>query len=233
MLAVLRSSRLAFQPALRLRALLPGSPSWLYLTRETECVIEGYWRSGNTFAADTFLRAQRRPTKVMFHTHAAATILNAVRYGTPVLLLARHPLDAITGRVLMASRLPLGCAVREYVHFYRALQPLFDRVVCGTFEDVTTDLGGLIGRVNARFGTVFRLPVAGNEGVIAATADLPRFAALTPEQMRAIRESVRERVKGDAQFPAALDIYRSFSEARDRQTPHPTDAPVSRVAHLV
>ena len=48
-------------------------------------------------------------------------------------------------------------AVREWLRFYRALRPLQDGFVLATFDEVTTDFGGVIACVNDRFNTTFSL----------------------------------------------------------------------------
>lgn len=58
---------------------------------DTELVIEGFERSGNTFAVVAFETAQPRPVKTAHHLHAAAQVVSAVRMGVPTLLLIRPP----------------------------------------------------------------------------------------------------------------------------------------------
>src|SRR4029077_564389 len=45
--------------------------------------------------------------------------------------------------------------MRNWVRFYRSIQDVRNDVVVATFEDVTTDFGSGIDRLNARFGTSF------------------------------------------------------------------------------
>src|SRR5205814_3293356 len=59
---------------------------------ETEVVIEGFPRSGNTFAVAAFHYAQRpRDVKIAHHAHVPAQLLSAVRLGLPAVVLVRDP----------------------------------------------------------------------------------------------------------------------------------------------
>jgi hypothetical protein len=49
----------------------------------------------------------------------------------------------------------MRAALTTYVRFYRALEPYASGLLTATFPQVTGDLGGVIRRLNARFGTNF------------------------------------------------------------------------------
>jgi len=125
------------------------------LRDDTELVIDGFMRSGTTFAFTAFEQAQPRKVRVAHHAHAPAQVLGAVRQGTPVLLLVRRPEDAVRSLVVRLPYLTLGRALRSYARFHRPLVPLRAQIVVGTFEEATTDLGSLVRRVNDRYGTDF------------------------------------------------------------------------------
>jgi hypothetical protein len=122
---------------------------------ETDIVIEGYPRSGNTFAITAFGSAQSRAVRVAHHEHAAAQVIAAARAGTPTLVLIREPEDAVLSLIIQQPHLSLRQALRAYVRFYRPLVPHRDRFVLATFHEVTTDFGAVTRRVNDRFGTDF------------------------------------------------------------------------------
>ena len=74
-----------------------------YLERDTQLLIDGYFRSGNTFALRAFSVAQPAPVKIACHTHAAATIKLAVKRNIPALILLRAPADTAVSAVLKCS----------------------------------------------------------------------------------------------------------------------------------
>ncbi|WP_171470432.1 hypothetical protein [Frigoriglobus tundricola] len=185
------------------------------MTGDTELVIEGYWRSGNTYAARAFETAQDRPVRIAFHTHAAATVRKGVRLNRPVLVLARHPLDAASGRMFLAPRLSLEHALREYIRFYQAIEPLAAGYVRATFEQVTADYGAVIARVNDRFGTAFRLPGRPGHALSdvpqSPTCRLPRLASICQERVAEVRERLRARMRNSSLLQTAERVYQAFS----------------------
>jgi hypothetical protein len=128
-----------------------------YPTDQTEIVIEGFPRTGNTFAVIAFQAAQPRVISIAHHVHAPAPILDAVRRRTPAIVLVREPEEAVLSFVLRLPELSLRQALRSYVRFYRPLARRRGGFVVGAFDRVVTDLGSVIREVNQRFGTDFVL----------------------------------------------------------------------------
>jgi hypothetical protein len=141
-------------PAARLRGhgVLVRSPG-------VRVLIEGYPRSANSFTVAAFARAQGWPGsgggRIAHHTHAPAHVLEAIRRGIPAIVLLRDPADAVLEFVVVKPDLSIRQALRGYLRFYAPLVAHADGFVTARFEEVTTDLGAVIARVNERFGTSF------------------------------------------------------------------------------
>jgi hypothetical protein len=130
--------------------------------RETDCVIEGFPRSGNSFAVAAFRLAQPRPARLAHHFHAPAQIIAAARHGIPILVLIRQPKAAVSSLAIRQPYISIAMALREYLGFYAAILPLRDRFVVGSFEEVTTDFGKVMQKVNHAFSANFS-PFVHNE----------------------------------------------------------------------
>jgi hypothetical protein len=163
--AILRQAR---QARYSVRYLLNGYPA-IYLPlarlrhgaredrlvrRDTELVIEGFGRSGNTFAVVAFQLVQDRPVRVVHHTHAAAQIIRAVKLGIPTVLLVRDPVDTAVSH-MMYRNVAAPAALRAWSRYHRRLISYRGGFVAARFEVSTTDLGAVIREVNRRFGTSF------------------------------------------------------------------------------
>jgi hypothetical protein len=122
---------------------------------ETEVLIEGYPRSANSFAVAAFEMAQGRRTRIAHHTHAPAHVMVAIRLGVPTIVLIREPDGCVPEFLLVRRGLSIGQALRGYLRFYRPLLDRRDGFVTGAFDQITTDLGSVMRRVNDRFGTDF------------------------------------------------------------------------------
>lgn len=126
----------------------------LLVTRDTGLVIEGFGRSGTTFANFAFLSAQTRPVKTVHHTHAVAQIIVAARMGIPTLLIVKPPLEAALSH-MVRHQVPAGPPLNAWIRFHRRVLPYLDRVVVISFQKMTTDFGAVVRRINDKFGTSF------------------------------------------------------------------------------
>jgi len=124
------------------------------ISTTTELLIDGYFRSANTFSVHAFQLSQEKPVRLAHHLHAPAQLITAARRGIPTLLLLRNPDGAILSE-LQYDNVAIPDALEAYTRFYTCLLPYLDKFVVGEFEQVTHDFGGVIRRVNERFGTSF------------------------------------------------------------------------------
>jgi sulfotransferase family protein len=121
----------------------------------TDVVIDGFMRSAGTFAVVGFQLAQNGRVRVAHHVHAAAHLIAAARLGTPTLLTVREPESTFVSNLLWDPLLTPRQCLTLYAEFYERLLPFRDRFVVATFDEVTSDLGAVIRRVNERSGTSF------------------------------------------------------------------------------
>jgi hypothetical protein len=155
--------------------------------RHTELVIEGFPRSGTSFAVAAFLRAQGRPVRVSHHVHAPANLIEAVRLRVPALLVVRHPEGAVVDWCLSKSALTLPQGLRGWIRFHDPVLPISPRIVVATDEQVRTRFDEVVREVNTRFGTEFVEPV------------------LSPERAReAEEEAARDRERLGGRGPSVL-----------------------------
>jgi hypothetical protein len=122
----------------------------------TEIVIEGYPRSGNTFAQIAFRLVQPRSVEIAHHLHMPAQVLWAVQHDIPAIVLIREPVDAVVSLVIgLYGEECIAMAFRNYLRVYRPLLPVRDRVVICRFQELVSDFEPVVNRVNAKWGTSF------------------------------------------------------------------------------
>ena len=137
------------------RLLTPESARDRAVTDRTQLVIEGFPRSGNTFAAKAFALSQTRPVVVASHVHLPAQVKVAVRKGVPTMVLIRDPADAAVSMAIADAHHRVEHLVDYWAHYHREIRPLCGELLLVTFEEATTDFGAVVDRLNARFGTAF------------------------------------------------------------------------------
>jgi hypothetical protein len=121
---------------------------------DSALLIEGFPRCANTFAVFAFQTAQRRPVRVAHHLHAPAHVVEAVDLGVPALVLIRPPQDTVISTVIW-WRVGVAPALAAYARFYEHVLPYRDACVVGPFDQVTSDFGAVIDRLNRRYATRF------------------------------------------------------------------------------
>ena len=127
------------------------------VTPDKQVVIEGFPRSGNSFARRAFIMAQDETfdvTSIAHHLHVPAQVVRAAQLRIPTLVLIRKPKDAVLSLVIR-DPISVDQALRYYISFYETSEKYRDAYVLGLFEEVTEDFGEIIRRINNRFKTTF------------------------------------------------------------------------------
>lgn len=147
-----------FFPIVRYRRRNRPDPHWLkpdLTAPDTDIVIEGFPRSGNTFAVVAFQISQPQRLKVAHHHHAPAQVLRAVQLGLPALVLLRDAPAAVVSLHLRQPELSLARLLRGYIRFHRPLLPHVSSLSIATFDEVISDFGGVVDRLNQQAQTRF------------------------------------------------------------------------------
>lgn len=121
----------------------------------TDVVIEGFPRSANTFAVVAFVLAQPSAPSVAHHLHVPAQVLEGARMGIPTMVLVRDPDEAVLSHVIRRPHISLRQGYRDYVRFHQGVLPMMGRVVVVSFEQVTSDFGAAVRRLNQVFDSSF------------------------------------------------------------------------------
>jgi hypothetical protein len=122
---------------------------------ETKLVIDGFTRSGVTFAVIAFQTSQREPVRVAHTLHAPAHVAAAVRRRTPTLVTIRDPEAAVLSAIIREPYVTAEQGLRSWIRFYTRILPYRDGFVLGMFDEVVSDYGGVIRQINDKFGTQF------------------------------------------------------------------------------
>lgn len=199
-----------------LRAARRVRRDWV-VTAHSDVCIDGYPRSGNSFAVRAF-RHLNPDARIAHHVHLPAQIDTAARLGTPCAVLIREPEDAISSLILFSERtLFPSVLLWSYARFYRRLECHRDRVVVLPFNSVITDPSCVVRQLNARFGTSFEHEGLGaddhaqvlNElrGEERRRGDSTMRSATPSTEKRALKEVARKAVLADPRFEAARNLY--------------------------
>lgn len=121
------------------------------LGKQTDLVIEGFPRSGNTFLVTALEHAN--PTLTLkSHVHFPAQVAAAVSAGLPTVVCLRRPEDSIASLVVAFPHIRIGAALREYRHHHAEMLKYADSIIVAPFELITHNTAEIVQAVNARWG---------------------------------------------------------------------------------
>ena len=207
------------------------------VTPETQVVIEGFPRSGNSFARRAFIMAQDERfdvKRIAHHLHVPAQVVRAAEWHIPTLVLIRVPRDAVLSLVIR-DPISVDQALRYYVSFYKTVEKYPDAYVLGRFEEVTEDFGQVIKRLNDKFGTTFSLFRHDEENVRKVFAGMEtqarkKYGEKLSERKVQRPSAVRERMKHEMEYglenPKRKKLIAEAEAVYDRLT-NPVRKPAS------
>lgn len=154
---------------------------------QTEIVIEGFPRSGNTFASYAFRLAQNRPARIAHHCHHEAPVSLAVKRNIPVIVVVRRPIDACVSLAVHRGKSAIDVEPVRWLEFYRNIARLKSGLVIAKFDDITSNFGSIVDEVNQRWGARFTPFVHSDENVKQVMNHIRQ------DSMRSLADNVRER----------------------------------------
>jgi hypothetical protein len=199
------------------------------VTPDTQLVIEGFPRSGNSFARRAFVSAQDESfdkTRIAHHLHVPAQVVRAAQWQIPTLVVIRRPRDAVLS---FAAWDPISVdqALRYYLSFYETAEKYRDAYVLGRFEEVTEDFGEVIERINDKFGTTFSMFSHDEENVGKVFTDMDTFAREKYGETRwerkvhhpsAVKERIKQEIEYDLESPKRKKLIAEAEAVYDRLT---------------
>lgn len=106
--------------------------------RQIDLMVEGYPRSGNTYA-EHMLRIMCPGLRWISHTHSVGTLLWAQKHGIPSLLLVREPQEAaVSLYIYRMQQVALRICFKEWEIFYRNARKL-DAVSFVSFDSLISN----------------------------------------------------------------------------------------------
>ena len=206
---------------LGLLALRPGGRDEP-LDADTQVCLEGFPRSGNTFA--TVLLRRRGIAQLSSHRHAPAQVERALRAGVPVVLVVRDPVEACASQLVGAPDLRPGDVLWAYRRFHDALVSRRDDVLVLSFETLTGDPAAVLHAVADHTGRELDTAPVDDEERTAIFHEIkwlseldrrqgPEMAARPSERREALKETVRAGILGSPRLPAARAVWEQWRAA--------------------
>jgi hypothetical protein len=204
------------------------------ITAETELVVEGFPRSGNTFTVFALLNATGSRLHIASHVHHPSQIKLSVERGVPTVLVVRNPVDCLSSYLAYGQHGRAATVLKEYAGYHRELVPYVDRILVCDFDEITTDLSSIILRINERFSMaippfdqstpnveqVFE-EIARQHQLLHPRLNPDHVAPRPTEARREVSQQARSELLEDRHYQKladALDLYKylAFKAAQQR-----------------
>lgn len=186
------------------------------VSKKTEIVIEGYPRSGNTYAVAALCYAQHKNIVIARHQHSVAQVLFAVKYDIPCVVIIRNPKDAIFSYLIREPSMTLHEAVFLYTKYYSTLDLYKDNFVIAHFEDVIQDFNTIIRRVNDKYDCRFNeycLNEQSKVAIFSSVKEMERIDSCSTE-IRTTHVALPDRKRSEfADFLDTITTHDCFKEA--------------------
>jgi hypothetical protein len=187
--------------------------------KDTDACIDGFPRSGNTFAVLAFERWNPN-ARLAHHMHAPVQMQRAARLDIPCAALIRDPLEATSSLVVYYNRrISPRAALAGYINFYGGVLQVRERVVVCDFEAVLADPSSVVRELNRFFGTTFRWERSDGRvrNELKETIRRDYHARKRPSHTLGLPSEEKERLKAEVRESIALEPRLSEATALYRK----------------
>jgi hypothetical protein len=213
----LASDLLERVPALYCALMRRRHPEWFLVDAGTDIVIESYQSCGNTFARKAMEHANP-DARIASHSHSWANVARGLRLRKPVVVLLRHPLDAVASHMVRMHLDDVDRELQRYHRFFERVRGVAGDVVVAPFDVTVNRFGDVIAEVNDRFSTSFKIFDHANPAAKAAVfEEMDREALSSPAELdrlwrvarpnaerAAATQEMKDRLRREAHRPALI-----------------------------
>lgn len=186
---------------------------------ETDLVIAGFPRSGNTFFY-SYISIKNPEIKIVHHNHLPFAVHDACMLGIPTAFLIRHPLDTLCSLLVADPRLSPEIGAWSYLNYYRKCMKYKNRVAVSDFSRHVDDPSKVTDDLNMRFATNLRGgPLSESERTAITDrlkantirrGKLKNLFALPTAEKDALKQHFYASVKASKHFSACERVYEEW-----------------------
>jgi hypothetical protein len=200
---------------------------------DTDLVVEGFPRAGNTFVVYALQSASSNRLKIASHVHHPSQVKLAVARGIPTTFVVREPIATLSSYLTYAQHGRPSGVLKEYISYHEELVPYVDQLLICDFEESTVDMSSVIARINQRYfmeippfdqspQNVERIfgKIARQHGILHPRLDPDRVAPRPTTARRELSEHYRGELlhpKNSSLREEALSIYDYFTKKATEQ----------------
>ena len=195
------------------------------ISNETDLLLDGFPRSGNSFFTGLLSVSQGGKLKLADHLHASAHVKEAIKRKVPAIVVIRKPDDAAISYMAFDRGICFQDSIEDWISFYTAIKSLnTEDYVLADFQDIISDPNPIFRDFNQKFGDRLTLKETNYEqDKVAAREFLDDLSnrffgrkndARPSEERDRLKEKLNENLKDPANkslIDEALSIYQDLS----------------------
>ncbi|WP_024787497.1 MULTISPECIES: hypothetical protein [unclassified Lebetimonas] len=141
----------------------------ILINKNSDILIEGFPRSGNTFAV-ALLKSLNKDIKIARHRHEVGHVLKALKLDKPIVILIRNPQDAVIS-FFLRENVSIKIGFEYYIHFYTNILKICksSNLVLFNFDILIKEPKKFISIINEKYNFNLCLP---DENIIKKAKDL-------------------------------------------------------------
>jgi hypothetical protein len=200
---------------------------------DTDLVVEGFPRAGNTFVVYALQSASDNRLNVASHVHHPSQVKLAVAQGIPTVFVVREPIATLSSYLTYAQHGRSSGVLKEYISYHQELVPYADRLLICDFEESTVKMSSVIARINQRYS--MKIPpfdqsaanverifakIARQHGILHPKLDPDRVAPRPTTARRELSEHYRAELlspQNSSLREQALSVYGYFTRKASEQ----------------
>ena len=118
------------------------------VSKETDIVIEGFPRSGNSHFYNLVSIRSNNNINIASHLHVNAQISHAIKLDKPIVVLIREPIDTILSLIIMFPKIELKTALSAYIDYYRYVCQHVEKITVIDFKLITSSPDDALNIIN-------------------------------------------------------------------------------------
>lgn len=121
------------------------------VSKETDIVIEGFPRSGNSHFYNLVLFRSNNNINIASHLHVIAQISHAIKLNKPIVVLIREPIDTILSLIIMFPKIELNTALGAYIDYYRYVWQCVEKITIIDFKLIVSSPSDALNIINENY----------------------------------------------------------------------------------
>lgn len=197
----------------------------LYVNSNTNLVLEGWPRSGNTFLVfciNTLNEKENKDIKIAHHIHVPLQVRQGIKLNLKTVVLIRNPKDSISSLIIKRNRVDninstyLDLLLTSYIEFYKQIINCSNDIIIFGFNDVIKNTSSVINSIQIFEPNISNIDFFGEyKKELSKRLKIDRTSteiALPNKDKEMYKADIIKAIEDHKRFLRAMEIYKLVNE---------------------